>query len=49
MFVLGVLPGGCEAPVMVMNAMHAERVVPLANQPGPNTKRTNTPKATQPI
>ena len=48
-FVLGVLPGGCEVPVMVMNAMQAERAAPLANQPGPNTKRTNTPKATQPI
>jgi hypothetical protein len=34
---------------MVMNAMLAERAAPLANQPGPNNERANTPKAAQPI
>jgi hypothetical protein len=49
LFVLEDLPGGCEAPVMVMNAIQAERAAPLANQPGPNNERANTPKAAQPI
>lgn len=34
---------------MVMNAMQAERAAPLANQPGPNNERANTPKTAQPI
>jgi hypothetical protein len=32
-----------------MNAMHAERAAPLANQPGPNNERASTPIAAQPI
>jgi len=34
---------------MVMNAMQAERAAALANQPGPNNERANTPNAAQPI
>jgi len=43
------IPGGCEAPVAIMNAMDAARAVPLANQPGPNINNANTPNAAQPI